>query len=372
MPKTPSNPFRFNQVVAKEYFCRRPESSLLTELIESGQNVALIGPRRTGKTSLALEVCRKAKRRVVHCDMMRVGSYSDVIRRLAEAALRSNQGPTIESFLQAIAHLRPTWSIDPISGGTQLTVSPSSKSTPENVIDTLRLIEKRCKATNSCLFIDEFQDLTALPKHESFIAQMRSEIQRWDDTAILFAGSDREQMKALFTDPTSPFYQSATVLTIDRLDAKTFTRYIQRRFTQSGKAIEPPIIEHVLELTGHHPNSAQKLLHFLWSKTADGATADATILEAALSLTIRAEQDEFERALDTLTHMQGRALKALAQLGGQSTTGSTFLETARIRNPTSASKALTRCVQLKILLKDQSSYRFTNPFFKIWLQRLPT
>ncbi|MGB0258863.1 MAG: AAA family ATPase, partial [Coraliomargarita sp.] len=241
MPKTSLNPFRFNQVVGKEYFCNRPESGLLKDLIEAGQNVALIGPRRTGKTSLALEVCRKAKRKVVHCDMMRVETYSDVIRRLAEAALRDSKGPKVESFIKAIAHLRPTWTIDPISGGTQLTVTPSSKSTPENVIDTLRLIEKRCIATGSLLFIDEFQDLTALPKHENFIAQMRSAIQRWSDTAIIFAGSDREQMKTLFTAPTSPFYQSATVLNIEQLETKSFTRYINRRFEQSGKQIEPEV-----------------------------------------------------------------------------------------------------------------------------------
>ncbi|MEM7791854.1 MAG: AAA family ATPase [Verrucomicrobiota bacterium] len=371
MSKKLTNPFRFNQVVEKEYFCNRPEAALVSELIESGQNVALIGPRRTGKTSLALEVCRKAKRKVVHCDMMRVDSYADVIRRLVESALRDSRAPKVESFIQKLAHLRPTWTIDPVSGGTQLTVTPSARSTPENVIDTLRLIEKRCVTTGSVLFVDEFQDLTALPKHERFIAQMRSEIQRWKKTAIIFAGSDRDKMKALFTDPTSPFYQSATVMMIEHLEEKTFRRYINRRFDQSGKTIDPKCIDQALELTEQHPNSAQKLLHFIWSKTPEKVCADEAILESALSLTIRAEQDEFERALSNLTLMQGRALKALALLGGENTTSADFLDAANIRNPTSSSKALMRCVQLRILLRDGSTYRFTNPFFKAWLRRLP-
>ena len=118
MQKKHTNPFRFNQVVEKEYFCRRQESTLVSDLIESGQNVALIGPRRTGKTSLALEVCRKAKRKVVHSDMMRVDSYAEVIKRLIESTMRDSKEPRIESFIQALAHLRPTWAIDPISGGT--------------------------------------------------------------------------------------------------------------------------------------------------------------------------------------------------------------------------------------------------------------
>lgn len=371
MPKRQTNPFRFNQVVEKEYFCNRPEAALVSELISSGQNVALIGPRRTGKTSLALEVCRKAKRKVVHCDMMRVDSYADVIRRLVESAMRDSKGPKVESFIQTLAHLRPTWTLDPVSGGTQLTVTPSSRSTPENVIDTLRLIEKRCVATGSVLFIDEFQDLTSLPKHERFIAQMRSEMQRWDEPPVIFAGSEREKMKALFTSPESPFYQSATVVMIEQLETKTFKRYIRRRFEQTGKRIEADCIDKVLDLTEHHPNSAQKLLHFLWSKTPDKSIANAETLESALSLTIRAEQDEFERTLDNLTLMQGRALKAVAKLGGASTSSIEFLDAARIRNPPSSTKALKRCVQLKILLKDGSGYRFTNPFFRAWLQGLP-
>ncbi len=371
MQKKHTNPFRFNQVVEKEYFCRRQESTLVSDLIESGQNVALIGPRRTGKTSLALEVCRKAKRKVVHSDMMRVDSYAEVIKRLIESTMRDSKEPRIESLIQALAHLRPTWAIDPISGGTQLTVTPSPQSTPQNVVDTLRLIEKRCKSSGSILFIDEFQDLTALPKHESFIAQIRSEIQHWKDTAIIFAGSDRDKMKALFTDPDNPCYQSATILMIERLEEQTFKRYIHRRFEQTGKTIQPECIEQVLDLTNQHPNSAQKLLHFLWSKTPEKGLAETKTLQSALNLTIRAEQDEFERALGNLTLLQGRALKTAAKLGGESTNSIDFLEAARIRNHASATKALLRCVQLKILQKEGARYEFTNPFFRAWLKQLP-
>lgn len=369
MRKPIQNPFRFNQVVSKEYFCNRPESPLMQELVSSAQNIALIGPRRTGKTSLALEVCRKAKRKVVHADMMRVDSYAEVIKRLVEACIRDNTSGRIEGFIKNLAYLRPTFAIDPISGGAQWTVSPSTKSTPENVIDTLRLIQKRCSETAAIVFIDEFQDLTALPKHEGFIAQMRAEIQKWSDTAILFAGSDRELMKSLFMDSSNPFYQSATVLHIDTIDEKLFRKYIERRFEQSTKAISSECLDAVLSITNQHPNSAQKLLYFLWSQTNLKATAEITTLSSALELIIRAEQDEFERTLVNLTLMQARALTSAAQLGGENTVSADFLEAARIRNPTSCTKALMRCVQLKILLKDRSRYHFTNPFFREWLRQ---
>lgn len=369
MPNNPSNPFRFNQVVAKDYFCSRPEMRMLKDLVLAGQNVSLIGPRRTGKTSLALEVCRKAKQVAIHVDLMRVDSYAEVIKRLMEATLRDSKVSAVAAFLKSLAHLRPTFSIDPATGGTQWSVSPSSRSTPENLIDALRLACKRCKECNGLLFLDEFQDLTALPRNEAFIASLRSEVQRWGDVAVLFAGSDRDQMKSLFADPQQPLYQAASIINVDRIERKNYQKYILRCFDKTGRKISVECMQQIFGITREHPNSTQKLLHFLWSKTESGETADLETLESALSLTIRAEQDEFERALDTLTMMQVRALKAVARNGGDSVTGSSFLEASNIRNPTSVTKALLRCVNLKMLTKGKEEYYFTNPFFREWLKR---
>lgn len=365
-----TNPFRFNQVVARDYFCSRPETEMLKELIQSGQNASLIGPRRTGKTSLALEACRAARRLVVHVDLMRIDSYAEVIKRLIEATLRDSKISTVTAFVKSLAHLRPTLAIDPVTGGTQWTVSPSSRSTPENVIDALRLTRKRCEESGGLLFLDEFQDLTALPKNETFIAQMRSELQRWNEVAVIFAGSDRDKMKSLFTDPGQPLYQAATVISVDTIERKKYQNYITRRFEKTGRSISAECIRKVFEVTREHPNSTQKLLHFMWSKTAEGELADLEVLESALALTIRAEQDEFERALDNLTLQQLRAVKTVAQRGGGGgVTGSAFLEASGIRNPTSVTKALMRCVNLKILSKEKDEYFFTNPFFREWLRR---
>lgn len=370
MSSDASNPFRFNQVVAKDYFCSRSEMAMLKELILAGQNASLIGPRRTGKTSLALEVCRKAKLVAIHVDLMRVDSYAEVIKRLMEATLRDSKVTTVTAFVKSLAHLRPTFNIDPVTGGTQWTVSPSSHSTPENVIDALRLARKRCKESKGLLFLDEFQDLTALPEAEVFIAQMRSEIQRWGDVALVFAGSDRDKMKSLFADPKQPLYQAATVIDVGRIERGNYEKYIQRRFGKTGRSISMECMRRVFEITREHPNSTQKLLHFIWSKTAKGETADLDILESALSLIIRAEQDEFERALENLTLMQVRAVKSVAKLGGDCVTGASFLEASGIRNPASVTKALMRCVNLKMLTKEKDEYFFTNPFFREWLELL--
>ncbi len=47
------NPFVVGRYVSPEYFCdREDETAFLTKQIENGRNVALISPRRMGKTGL--------------------------------------------------------------------------------------------------------------------------------------------------------------------------------------------------------------------------------------------------------------------------------------------------------------------------------
>ena len=79
--------------------------------------------------------------------------------------------------------------------------------------------------------------------------------------------------------------------------------------------------------------------------------------------------DTIERILDNLTLMQVRALKAVARHGGESVTSVSFLEASGIRNPTSVTKALMRCVKLKILAKEKEAFVFMNPFFREWLKQ---
>lgn len=47
------NPFQYGCIVDAEHFCPRARlEKRLSSLIRSGQNVAIMGPRRAGKSSL--------------------------------------------------------------------------------------------------------------------------------------------------------------------------------------------------------------------------------------------------------------------------------------------------------------------------------
>lgn len=68
------NPFRYGCIVAGENYCPRRElQRQLKELIASGQNVVVQGPRRMGKTSLVGETVRSIRgMRMIYVDLLSI------------------------------------------------------------------------------------------------------------------------------------------------------------------------------------------------------------------------------------------------------------------------------------------------------------
>ena len=84
------NPFRYGCIVAGENYCPRRElQRQLKELIASGQNVVVQGPRRMGKTSLVGETVRSIRgMRMIYVDLFCVRTAAEFCRRVVDAALK--------------------------------------------------------------------------------------------------------------------------------------------------------------------------------------------------------------------------------------------------------------------------------------------
>ena len=97
-----NNPFILYGYESKEYFCdRKEETSQLLQYIENGNNVALIAPRRIGKTGLIENLFHQPKVRkgyytflidiyaTVNVDIDQLNPYSDVEKEDIKARIIS-------------------------------------------------------------------------------------------------------------------------------------------------------------------------------------------------------------------------------------------------------------------------------------------
>jgi len=364
------NPFKYGQVVSGADFCQRPDiQKQLTSQIKSGQNGVVYGERRIGKTSLIYEtLTNSSKRRMLHIDLMEVKSLEDLHARIAKAILSMEQcSGSLEKIFSLLAGLRPVLSLDPYTGQPAFSIDAPTKNAPSSIEGLLDLIEKLNQKKPLAVFIDEFQDILNLPDANHTFALLRGKIQFHTDIPYLFAGSIRNAMRDIFTNPDNPFFKSALPLEVGALDPKPFSKFLQQKFAKGKRSITPELLEQIFELTDHVAGDVQELCAALWETTPIGATLDTPALGNALIRIYAQEAKGYESTMTLLTALQVKCLIGLARMGGDAPYSKQFLQSTGITTPASTTKALTRLIKLKIIFKHQKSYRFTNPFFKNWL-----
>lgn len=117
---TPQNPFIIEGYLSPLYFCdRKQETALLSRHLTNGCNVALIAPRRMGKTGLIFNCFNQPEiHNTYHCiyiDIYETKNLDEFVYELGKGILtelRSKERKVWETFLNALHSLKSTISFD--------------------------------------------------------------------------------------------------------------------------------------------------------------------------------------------------------------------------------------------------------------------
>jgi uncharacterized protein len=364
------NPFRYGQVVRGEDFCPRPKLiQELTAFIESGQNVALMGERRTGKTSLICEAVRcLKKRRMLYVDLLEIKTSDDLCKRLLKAVLAlQRQTGFLEKMLRSLSHLRPSITLDPLTGQPSISLDASVRMTPESIDSLLDMIASLHRRQPLAVVFDEFQDVLNLEDSRETLASLRSKIQFQNKIPYLFAGSIRNQMSMIFADPESPFFKSAASLSIGPIETGLFAEFLKRRFESGKRTVEESAMSRVFEWAEDIPGDVQQLCAVLWEITSYRDPITEDLLPAALERIFARESKAYEAVLVQVTGQQLRCLVGLARHRDTPPLSQDFLRAVGIPAAASVQRALNRLEKLKVVYRHEGRYKFVNPFFKSWL-----
>lgn len=364
------NPFKYGRVVSEKDFCPRPE--LLDGIkghVRSGQNILVQGERRTGKTSLIYEAVRQIKKiRLLYIDILEIKAINDLCKRIVRAvATLDKQDGFMERMFKSIPHLRPTLSIDPITGQPSISIDSSEMLQPDSIEGLMDLILKVHKNKPVCVVFDEFQDVLNLKDSAETLAVLRSKIQFHNDICYVFAGSIRNKMNEIFNYQDSAFFKSAITINIGPIEEERFRKFLIRKFTSNERKINGDTLRKVFEIANDTPGDVQQLCNAMWEITSpDSEITDADIPEA-LNLIYARESKGYETALVQVTGLQLRVLVGLAGMGGESPLSGNFLKRIGGALPSSVKKSLDRLMKLQIVYSHEGDYKFVNPFFKWWL-----
>jgi len=370
------NPFVTKGYAGAEYFCDRVnETKQLVDLTTNGNNMALISPRRVGKTDLIHHCFQqpeiKDRYYTFHIDIYATNSLRDFVNVFGRAILDElkPKGRVVwEGFLNILRSLRseitydinnyPTWSL-----GLGDIENPST--TLDEIFEYLRNAEKPCLVA-----IDEFQQITRYTDSPNMEAALRTYIQKCINATFIFAGSKRHLMGEIFISPSRPFYQSVLIMNLKPIPVEKYTDFAQRLFMKYGKGIDAAVVEEIYRRFDAVTSCIQRLLNVLFLKTIPGQQCTIDMVDGAVGYILDMFTETYSDLLDKIPEKQREVIVAIAKEGkATGITGKAFVKKYHLQTVSVVTAAVRGLLDKDFITQDKNVYMVYDPFFALWLQQ---
>ncbi len=372
--KIPSTPFPTTGYYGPKYFCNREnETKTLLENIRGESSTILTAQRRIGKTALIMHVIGKlpAGTSGIYLDILPTENMNDFLNEFASAVIRDvNEkrypGKKLWDFIKS---LRPSLTFDMLTGAPQVSFTVKEQEINRQIEAIIQFLEKQDE--KYVIAIDEFQQI--LKYHEkNSDSWFRSVIQKLKNVAFIFSGSQQHLMNELFTIPSRPFYNSARMLKIVKIDHDKYKSFILKKMTENSITITEDTINHILEWTDHHTFYVQLLCNRVFLRGNQEITENDWKDEAENLLL--EQEPVFFNYRGMLTSIQWNLLKATALENElYEPTGYEFISKYDIGNPSTVLRTLQALLKMELIYFDYNAdgikyYKMNDLLFRRWVE----
>jgi energy-coupling factor transporter ATP-binding protein EcfA2 len=368
-----------SKIVGMEAFANKVALTL------KGQtNVALFGPRDTGKTTfvnqLALDLAKGHGEDappfdVVKVNLQRVVSIPGFIGCVHDAMI----GHPVKHVRRAAQ--RQIGALEKEIGFDIKVVKGSVKSAavnPAQDAETLhaQLLALRALSDHLVVVFDEFQRLRHCPGDPLAIIRSALMSSGSNHVSLLFTGSIRNALKMMLEDSHQPIFGEAAQMQLPAISRIDFLEYLDFQFEATGKPADDDALNYLLSATGVHPRSTQQLAWECWTATSAGERVTlATAIDAHDRLVQTIERSEFASVLNVL--MSGdeaevnevRALQLLADRGGDTVTSRPVAKRYGFSSHSRVRPALARLQGRGLVDQRDGTWYVVDPLFGEWLRR---
>jgi AAA+ ATPase superfamily predicted ATPase len=241
---------------------REKELIQLGAYISLGQHVAIIAPRRYGKTTLANAFLDSKDDEYLICKIDVFGASS--IREFCELyidAIYKLDG--IKNFVKLAKENvldimgRFTIEYNDLKMGYDLLKEQDEN---ELVRKTFALAQSvaQSKKKRMIVFFDEFGDLAKFG--QDFIKKLRSYFQKHQDVIYLFAGSQQSVMDDIFLNSDNAFFNFATLMRLGKLPYQSIELFAKEIIINDTVMLSDEAISTLLDSSKGHPFYTIKIL----------------------------------------------------------------------------------------------------------------
>lgn len=370
-----NNPFILYGYESEAYFCdRKEETSQLLRLIENGNNVALIAPRRIGKTGLIENVFHQPKVRKNYytflIDIYATKNIEDMMIAMGSSMLSSLRPwgtKVMQKFTSFLISLRSGISFDPM-GNPSWNLGVGDIHTPRVTLDEIfQYIES---ADKPCIVaIDEFQAISNYPDGNAE-ALLRTHIQHCRNAQFIFAGSQRTMMAEIFSSPARPFYQSTSMMTLDCIPMGKYCQFAQKHFQTAGKTLPASVFEKVYQRFEGITWYVQRVMNELFAISSPGSDSTEEMIDIAINNILRANEFNYQSLLFQLPPKQKMLLVAICKAGkATAITSADFIRRWHLPSTSSVQSAIKGLLEKSFVTMNLGTYEVYDKFFALWLLR---
>lgn len=369
---TISNPFVTQGYLSPHYFCDRvEETKLLTELITNGNNVAIISPRRLGKTGLIYHCFEQKSIKDNYytfiVDIYATKNLQELVYYLGKSILGTlkPQGRKVwEQFVNTLSSLRSSLSFD-INGLPEWGVGVGEIKVPQVTLDEIFMYLEQ--ADKPCIVaIDEFQAVADYPE-DKVEAILRTHIQRCKNTRFIYAGSQRHMMAEIFSSPSRPFYQSTRMMSLAPINIDSYVEFAVRLFREYHKDIAEETVQEVYQRYEGVTWYVQTILNALFNMTESGSKCLPEAIDTAIQQVITQQSFTYSALLYQLPSRQKEVLTAICREGkAKNITSNPFLQRHHL-TASAVQAAVKGLIEKDFITQELGVYSVYDKFFAMWL-----
>lgn len=369
-----SNPFITSGYVSNDYFCdRETESKELVKIVTNGNNLAIISPRRMGKTGLIQHCFHQPEiSNDYYCffiDIYATNNLKEFVFKLGKEifeTLKPNGKKFVDSFFNIISSLRPAFKLDTLTGTPTFDIGIGEIG--EATISLEQIFKYLESADKPCLVaIDEFQQIANYSEN-NIEAVLRTHIQQCKNTSFIFAGSQRHLMQNIFFSSSRPFYQSVNLLQLKAINEQVYVEFVKKHFNHENKVISDELISIIYRLFEGHTWYIQNIFNELYAITDNGETCTIELAQEAIENKIATYEPLFYSTLSLLSERQKEILYAVAKEGkATAITSALFVKKHGLLSSSSVQTAIKQLLDKEIITSENNVYQVYDRFFGLWL-----
>ena len=370
-----NNPFILYGYESEEFFCdRKEETKQLLQLLENGNNVALIAPRRIGKTGLIENLYHQSKIRKKYytflIDIYATKNIEDMIMAIGSSmvsSLRPWGTKVMRKFTDLLTSLRSGISFDHM-GNPSWNVEVGDIHTPRVTLDEIfQYIES---ADKPCIVaIDEFQSVSQYPEGNAE-ALLRTYIQHCRNANFIFAGSQHSMMAEMFNSPARPFYQSTSMMSLGCIPMDKYCMFAQNHFKAADKTLPDIVFKTVYQQFEGITWYVQRIMNELFAITSPGTNCTIEMIDLAINNILRANEFSYQSLLFQLPPKQKMLLVAISKAGkATAITSAEFIRRWHLPSTSSVQSAIKGLLEKGFVTTTLGVYEVYDKFFAMWLRK---